>query len=186
MSTFDGTIRTITALRLAKDADFEAKHPRGDGGKFGDKGAESTATSASTFEKMVGDLHLTQLDGPFFAVFYKAGSATLEIKPLNEQAWGGKTWAVSLIAVPEKDRGKGIASHVLNQIIEAADKYGVILRATVDPQGEGGLTKAQLHAWYKRAGFERGRYEDTGKPNDQIVRHPRSSPPAPADSEKKM
>lgn len=59
---------------------------------------------------------------------------------------------IARINVPTAHRGNGIASELLRQVLEDADKEGVTLHLGVSPSN--GLDYDQLVAWYKRYGFE--------------------------------
>lgn len=60
-------------------------------------------------------------------------------------------WTITRINVPEKERGNGYGSALLDQIVSDADRDGVDLQLEVSPSG--GLNYDQLVEWYKRRGF---------------------------------
>jgi len=60
---------------------------------------------------------------------------------------------ITRINVPEQHRGKGHASKLLKECIEASDNTQTILELRVSASG--GLTNKQLEQWYKRYGFEK-------------------------------
>lgn len=60
--------------------------------------------------------------------------------------------AVTGIGVGKAFRGQGSASRVLKEVIEDADREGVILYLSIEPDGTG-LDEDQLRAWYARNGF---------------------------------
>ena len=95
---------------------------------------------------------------------------TVELKPGFEN-----TWRLGYLGVRPEHRGQGHGSRMLKEITGAADKAGVAIHATVQPD-KGGLNKRQLHSWYKRAGFVRQPYSmQPEKMSDNIVRAPRSA-----------
>lgn len=53
------------------------------------------------------------------------------------------------------EKGKGNGSRALRLICELADRHNVTIMATVEPLHTDGLSKADLHRWYRRAGFVR-------------------------------
>lgn len=59
---------------------------------------------------------------------------------------------ISRINVPARQRGQGIATDILNEIIKDANDRGVTL--ILEPVPSGGLSYNQLVAWYERHGFE--------------------------------
>lgn len=59
---------------------------------------------------------------------------------------------VTRINVPEAHRGKGIASTLLKECCEEADRTKTVLKLEVVPTG--GLTQLQLVHWYRRNGFK--------------------------------
>jgi len=91
-----------------------------------------------------------------------------DLEEIKGGGWEPHIWFKTIMS-PEK-KGAGMASYVLKQITEMADKHGVILKLTAKPFGgqTGALNKSKLIAWYKRNGFE-GRDKDF---RDQLVRYP--------------
>lgn len=60
--------------------------------------------------------------------------------------------AVTGIGVGRAFRGQGAASRVLKEVIEDADREGVKLYLSIEPDGTG-LEEDALRAWYSRFGF---------------------------------
>jgi GNAT superfamily N-acetyltransferase len=116
------------------------------------------------FDEIAGKL--VHIGGPFFYVEYGDGLVTLELKPTF-----GKL-RLSLIAVPEEHRGKGLASRALRMLTEVADKHGVEISLDAAPQEGGSLTKKELFQWYGRHGFKRLPYTMERKLSDMMVRKP--------------
>lgn len=52
------------------------------------------------------------------------------------------------------ERGKGHASRALEWLLDLAAKHGIAIGATVQGLCEGGLTPAELSAWFARRGFK--------------------------------
>lgn len=105
----------------------------------------------SAFDEIQDKLY--HIDGPFFMMdFGNEGVATLELKPFDNKI------RLSFITVPEKYRGRGLASRALKTLTDIADKHGVPITLTVQPtRNDGGslsgFTKKKLFDWYKRHGF---------------------------------
>lgn len=64
----------------------------------------------------------------------------------------GPEMLITRIFVPYKYRGKGFASKLLKEVLEAADSDGVTLMLDISPSG--GLEAEELRDWYLRNGFE--------------------------------
>lgn len=62
-------------------------------------------------------------------------------------------WMITRISVPKESRGKGIASLVLREMVQDADREGVVL--ILEPFPTGGLDYSQLISWYQRYGFRK-------------------------------
>ena len=58
---------------------------------------------------------------------------------------------ITRINVPDRYRGNGIGSKLLQQILKDADQEGITLYLEI--LASGGLTYIQLDAWYRRHGF---------------------------------
>lgn len=90
------------------------------------------------------------------------GCILLEVKP----TWG----AIRLSSIQSIEKRQGRASQALEWLTELSSRHGVRIEGDVAPQGEGGLTKPQLNAWYARHGFSVG---DDGRltffPNRQCL-----------------
>ena len=96
---------------------------------------------------------------------------------------GNKTAELTLLRVPEKERGKGAARAALDSFVKEADANGYTITLNADPLGKGGLSKPALERFYQSAGFVRNKgknkdfttraeyirppklLSDTGKPN---------------------
>lgn len=103
----------------------------------------------------------------FYGVGVNGRVVTVEFRPTSEG------WRLLFIGTSEDSRGEGLASKALKQITDAADKAGVVMQLTVDPQGKGGLSKAKLFKWYERNGFKRQPYYgQRNKLSDDMIRHP--------------
>jgi hypothetical protein len=63
--------------------------------------------------------------------------------------------AVRLKEITSAEKNKGDGSRALRLICRLADRHNVTIMATVEPLGKDGLSKAELHSWYRRAGFVR-------------------------------
>ena len=63
-----------------------------------------------------------------------------------------RAYVINRINVPKKHRGNGVASRLLQNILDDADEEGATLHLEINPSD--GLTFRQLEAWYKRRGFE--------------------------------
>lgn len=64
-------------------------------------------------------------------------------------------------------RNQGKASSAMQWLTDLADKHGVDLDLTADPQG--GLSKNDLRRWYKRHGFTFDRRYNGFRPNKKEV-----------------
>ena len=84
------------------------------------------------------------------------GRASVEVTRVGD----GMT--INRIKVPEAARGQGEASKALKEVLRQADEQGLTVFLTADPVGAGGMSKAQLEAFYKRNGFvpNKGRNKD--------------------------
>jgi GNAT superfamily N-acetyltransferase len=58
---------------------------------------------------------------------------------------------VNRINVPQRFRGKGYGSRLLNMILEDADNERTML--VLEPSASGGLSQEDLIEWYQRHGF---------------------------------
>lgn len=65
----------------------------------------------------------------------------------------GKTWLFTGIDVAHNERGKGVARDLMRVVLDDADREGVTLILSVEPDGTG-LSFEQLKSWYTRLGFE--------------------------------
>jgi GNAT superfamily N-acetyltransferase len=81
------------------------------------------------------------------------------------------------VLLPESDRGKGLGTRVMKDLIAAADARD--LPITLSPSGTFGGDLDRLHAFYQRLGFvpntSRG---EIGSARESMVRTPHSSAPA--------
>lgn len=64
---------------------------------------------------------------------------------------------LSLIRTVGDNRGKGLASDAMRDLIRYADSRGKPIALTPDPLGAGGMSKTALTAWYKQMGFRPNR-----------------------------
>lgn len=131
-------------------------------------GAPNREVSDQAYLTLVSEPNWFGLGRGFYGMDMGSGVVSVEFRP---QADG---WRLSFIATSEENRGKGLASKALKQITDAADKAGVTMFLSVDPQGKGGLSKVKLFKWYERNGFKRQPYY--GQPNklsEDMIRHPK-------------
>lgn len=89
---------------------------------------------------------------------------------------GDPYYMVTRINVPQQFRGKGIGTRLLKQILDDADKEGVIL--VLWPQASDGLPTYILEEWYKRYGFKWEKMGRFGKcssvsSSNAMIREPR-------------
>lgn len=77
----------------------------------------------------------------------RIGRASVEVTRVGD----GMT--INRLKVPENARGQGEASRALQEVLRQADAQGLTVYLTADPVGSGGLSKAQLEAFYNRNGF---------------------------------
>lgn len=95
-----------------------------------------------------------------------SGDVWLELHPQTDGV------RVSLIKVPPKYRGKGLAKAALKRLTELADTHGATLSGVVSPMDRS--TKiSKLYKLYAQFGFVRIKY--AGKMSDEISRSPRKS-----------
>ena len=86
-----------------------------------------------------------------------------EIRPFD-----GK---IHISSIFSPDREAGHASAVLKQICKLADRHGATLDLEPEPFGDdGGRTRTELEAWYRRHGFES---EDEDNDESAMYRLPR-------------
>jgi GNAT superfamily N-acetyltransferase len=127
------------------------------------KYSEKALEAINDWEKSTGAHYI---GGPFFARdFGDVGMVVFEIKNWSEGI------ALSLIKTPPEYRGKGLASRALKELLSFADKHGVPVTGSVDPQedeahasGPSPLSKPQLKAWYSRHGFKNRRVDQIYRP----------------------
>jgi predicted GNAT family N-acyltransferase len=63
----------------------------------------------------------------------------------------GRVYEVNRVNVPTRYRGRGYGRQLLKEVCSEADRFDTLLRLV--PMESGGLTAAQLEAWYSRHGF---------------------------------
>lgn len=63
------------------------------------------------------------------------------------------TREISHVFVPPADRGKRLATALMNFICQEADANRLTLLLTVKPYAEGGPDEDRLKAWYEKFGF---------------------------------
>lgn len=78
------------------------------------------------------------------------GAVELRVAPRD----GGLVLDLIRVTQPEQ-RGKGLASAALKDLLAIADEHGLIVALTPAgvPSGKGMLSDRQLRAWYARHGF---------------------------------
>ena len=86
----------------------------------------------------------------------------MAVNPLDNRVLVGDGVVVNIAPFGDKvmlneirsfEPGLGKASAELQRLVNDADKFGVTLKLTARPIGEGGLNQKQLISWYKRYGF---------------------------------
>ena len=94
---------------------------------------------------------------------------------------------LDLISVPEKARGYGISSQILEYVNDLANKHGVSISLVPDvpERMTGRLSNKELADWYKRYGYET-LLDAEGKAVkingvDKLIRYPAKPPAAPAE-----
>lgn len=87
---------------------------------------------------------------------------------------GDRGIVLSLVRVPDAERGKGKASAAMRDVLAYADATGQRVGLTPERMGAGGLSKAELTSWYRNLGFvpNRGRNKDFAF-SETMVREPR-------------
>lgn len=63
-------------------------------------------------------------------------------------------WFFNRLFVPSEMRNKGIATQLMNRLIEILDEYNICLINTVNAYGD--LNEDQLITFYKKFGFKEG------------------------------
>ena len=109
--------------------------------------SDKPAHVVAAFDAMKRDLKAERIALSLYSVETEKGPATVEFRPTSEGIH------LAFVGVGPQDRGKGIGSSIMQTLTRIADTHGVKLDLEVAPQGKGGLSKAQLHKWYKRFGF---------------------------------
>ena len=86
---------------------------------------------------------------------------------------------IATIRIPQLLRGKGIGSQVMKEIIAFADKKGLPIALTPEPEKDTKRAKNRLIKWYKSLGFvaNKGRNKDYST-RETMLRFPRSQNPA--------
>lgn len=85
--------------------------------------------------------------------------AVIDVRPM----WG----SIRISDIKALTPGSGAGRRTMSLLTALADQCGVALSGGVQPTGTG-LSKRQLHAWYKRIGFTTGHHRD----KDEIQRLP--------------
>ncbi len=131
------------------------------------------ASTSGFMSQYMGRTWANPLDRHMRVWSFKRGDENMPIILTDLQEMKGGGWEPHVwfktITSPEK-KGQGMASYVLKQITDMADKHDVILKLTAKPFGRSpnALNTAKLMAWYKRNGFVSS---DPDFPAD-MVRHP--------------
>jgi hypothetical protein len=85
--------------------------------------------------------------------------------------------SLGLIKTPDGMRRKGLGTRAMKEICEIADRHQVKITGsvtpTLSPHERKAMSKAQLHKWYAKFGFEREPYTHVDKLSDNIFRKPR-------------
>lgn len=81
---------------------------------------------------------------------------------------------IATLRVPADQRGMGIGSQVMAQVVEWADRRSVTLVLTPESEGRGAPSKTKLKQWYRSFGFvpNKGRNKDYYF-TDAMIRPPR-------------
>lgn len=74
---------------------------------------------------------------------------------------GEHGWLITSVGVLRSMRGQGAASRLLDVVIEDADREGVQLILSIEPDGTG-LGYTALRAFYERHGFKPMPHAETG------------------------
>lgn len=77
--------------------------------------------------------------------------ASVSMMPMIAE--GPKVWAVCRVAVQRRIRGRGLARELMAEVLADADREGVKLMLSVEPDPFGTLDYDGLVAWYRRLGF---------------------------------
>jgi predicted GNAT family acetyltransferase len=87
---------------------------------------------------------------------------------------------LSQIKVYAKDRGKGIGTKVMSEIIAYADRHGLTIALTPSPEKDTVREKNRLGRWYKKMGFvlNKGRNKDF-RTRETMLRFPLQRNPKP-------
>lgn len=102
------------------------------------------------------------MEGVYFDTDTRAIADLVEISPEH--------YLITRINVPRELRGRGLASELLQEIIEDADEEGVTLE--IHPVSSGSLTRSDLVLWYKRHGFRWGESGISQEPVKVLIRRP--------------
>jgi len=79
------------------------------------------------------------------------GNIHTAIADLNAPTEFIRHWTITRINVPDKFRGRGHGSALLQQIVDDADNERVIIQLQIYPSGP--MDYQQLESWYHRYGF---------------------------------
>lgn len=82
---------------------------------------------------------------------------------------------ISNVFVPAEDRGKRLATALMNFVCQEADANRLTLILTVQPYDEGGPNAEQLKAWYAKFGFIDLQESDAGTIMARKVHVPESA-----------
>lgn len=98
---------------------------------------------------------------------------------VSETSDGG--YRVSRIVVPPEQRGEGVGTEIMRDILRQADADGA--RVSLTPSGDFGGNVNKLRAWYKDLGFvdNKGRAKDYAV-SDAMYREPQGVPLSPAEA----
>jgi GNAT superfamily N-acetyltransferase len=82
-----------------------------------------------------------------------SASLVVSISTAVPEAMRAGTREISHVFVPPEDRGKRLATALMNFICQEADANRITLLLTVRPYGESGPDEDRLKAWYEKFGF---------------------------------
>ncbi len=99
-----------------------------------------------------GDSHNIWYEPTLFKDCIEAGKAKVSPTGTRVPESGDLLFALSDIYVSPKFRGNGLASFLLDKVIEHGRKEGKSIKGCIAPQG--GLKLEQLTNFYERHGFE--------------------------------
>jgi GNAT superfamily N-acetyltransferase len=93
-------------------------------------------------------------------------------------SWG-EFLTIKALRTSKEDRGTGKGTEAMKQLLDFADRNGLIAALTPLPVKGQGLSKTKLVAWYKRLGFRMNSGQNTDfRTSERMIRKPVPEPPA--------